>query len=40
MLISIYNDYTTINNIYYKAYLIKVIEVLILDYIFCIYISY
>jgi len=40
MLIYTYNNYTTTNNPYYKAYLIKVIEVIVLDTILCAYISY
>jgi len=40
LLISTCNDYTTIDNAYYKASLIKVIEVYILNPILLLYIVY
>ena len=40
MLISIYNNYYSVDNTYYKASLIKVIEVVVLDTVLCLYILY
>ena len=39
-LISIYNNHATANNIYYKAYLVEIVEVVVLDAILCMYIGY
>jgi len=38
-LVSIGNNYTTIDNAYYKAYFIKVVEVAVLDVIFYIHVN-
>ena len=40
ILISICNNYTTVDNAYYKACLVKVVEVLVLDPILCMYVGY
>jgi len=38
--ISTYNNHTTIDNTHYKASLIKVVEVCIVNYVLCVYIVY
>ena len=40
ILISIYNNYYSIDNAYYKASLVKVIEVVVLNAILCLYVLY
>jgi len=40
MLISTYNDYAAADNAYYKAYLVEVIEVAVLDAVLYMHISY
>jgi len=35
-----YNDYTAANNTHYKAHLVEVVEVVVLDAVLCIHIGY
>jgi len=39
-LFSIYNNYTSTDNTYYKAYLVEVVEVVVLDAVLYIHIGY
>jgi len=38
--ISTYNNHTAANDAHYKAYLVKVVEVAVLDTILCTHVSY
>jgi len=40
MLISTYNDHAAANNAYYKAHLVEVVEVAVLDAVLRMHISY
>ena len=39
-LISMYNDYTAANNTHYKAHLVEVVEVVVLDAVLCMHVGY
>jgi len=40
MLICMYNNYTAVNNPYYKACFIKVVEVVVLDDVLRVYVGH